>query len=64
MLNLPAEKYSHGLRRIAAVEAARGSFDAAAAAITRATGVRIGKRQVENLATPAGADIDASVDDS
>ncbi|HEV8556427.1 MAG TPA: ISKra4 family transposase [Actinophytocola sp.] len=59
VLNLPAEKHSHGLRRIAAVEAARGSFDAAAAAITRASGVRIGKRQVENLATRAGVDIDA-----
>ncbi len=37
-LNLPAEKHSHGLRRLAAVEAARGSFDDAAAAVERATG--------------------------
>jgi hypothetical protein len=29
-LNLPTEKHSHGLRRLAAIEATRGSFDAAA----------------------------------
>jgi hypothetical protein len=58
-LNLPAEKHSHGLRRLAAVEAARGSFDTAGAAIERATTVRIGKRQVEALAMRAAADVDA-----
>ena len=30
VLNLPAEQHSHGLRRLAAIEAARGSFDEAA----------------------------------
>jgi hypothetical protein len=59
VLNLPAEKHSHGLRRLAAVEAARGSFDAAGAAIERATTVRVGKRQVEALAMRAAADVDA-----
>jgi hypothetical protein len=34
-LNLPVEKHSHGLRRLAALEAARGSFRDAAAAIGR-----------------------------
>jgi hypothetical protein len=58
-LNLPAETHSHGLRRLAAVEAARGSFDDAAAAVGRATGVRLGKRQVEQLAARAAADVDA-----
>jgi hypothetical protein len=58
-LNLPAETHSHGLRRLAAVEAARGSFDDAAQAIGRATGVRLGKRQVEQLAARAAADVDA-----
>jgi len=58
VLNLPAETHSHGLRRLAAVEAARGSFEAAAAAILRATGVKVGKRQVEQMATRAAADID------
>ena len=57
-LNLPAEKHSHGLRRLAALEAARGSFDDAAAAIERACGVRVGKRQVQDLAARAAADVD------
>ena len=34
-LNLPEERYSHGLRRMAAEEASPGSFDEAAAAIGR-----------------------------
>ena len=58
-LNLPEEKQSHGLRKLTAIESARGSFDDAAAAITRATGVRMGKRQVEELALRAAADVDA-----
>jgi hypothetical protein len=59
VLNLPAEKHSHGLRRLAAVEAARGSFADAAAAVERATTVGIGKRQVEALAAAAAIDVDA-----
>ena len=58
-LNLPGEKQSHGLRKLAAIESARGSFGDAAAAITRATGVKTGKRQVEELARRAAADVDA-----
>ena len=38
-LNLPEEKHSHGLRKLAAVESARGSIEAAGAVVTRATGV-------------------------
>ena len=49
LLNLPHERHSHGLRRLAAVEASRGSFEEAAAAIERATGQQVGKRQVEGL---------------
>jgi hypothetical protein len=59
VLNLPEEKHSHGLRRLAAVEAARGSMEAAGAAITRATGVTIGKRQVEELARRCAAHVEA-----
>ena len=55
-LNLPVEKHSHGLRRLAAVETSRGSFDGAVEAIERGTGVRLGKRQVEELAASAAAD--------
>ena len=58
-LNLPAEKQSHGLRKLAAAGSARGSFDDAAAAITRAAGVKTGKRQVEQLARHAAIDVDA-----
>jgi len=59
VLNLPSDKYSHGLARLTAIEAPRGSFGQAAEAITRATGVRIGKRQVEQLTVAAAADVDA-----
>jgi hypothetical protein len=59
VLNLPQEKHSHGLRKMAAVEAARGSMEAAGAAITRATGVRLGKRQVEELARRCAAHVEA-----
>lgn len=58
-LNLPVEQHSHGLRRMAAIEATRGSFDDASAAITRNTGVKVGKRQVKELTERAAADIDA-----
>jgi len=57
-LNLPSESHSHGLRRLAAVEAARGSFDQAGEAIGRRTGQRLGKRQVEALAAAAAVDIE------
>jgi hypothetical protein len=56
VLNLPTEKHSHGLRRLAAVEAARDSFDATVEAVHRASGQRMGKRQVEGLAQQAAAD--------
>ena len=58
LLNLPAEKHSHGLRRLAAVESSRGSSDDTADAITRATGQRLGKRQVEQLAAAAAPDVE------
>ena len=44
LLNLPVERHSHGLRRLAAIESARGSFEAAAQAIGRVTGQQLGKR--------------------
>ena len=57
-LNLPDQRHSHGLRRLAAIEATRGSFDDAVDAIGRASGQQLGKRQVENLAQRAAADFD------
>ena len=58
-LNIPTELHSHGLRELAAVESARGSFDDARSALRRATGVEIGKRQVEQLAGRAAVDFAA-----
>ena len=57
-LNLPEELYSHGLRRLAAEEASRGSFDEAVTAIGRASGQHVPKRQVEELAKRAAADFE------
>ena len=58
VLNLPLEKHSHGLRRLAAIESVRGSFEQAGLAVERATGVQMGKRQVEQLARAAAVDAD------
>ncbi len=58
VLNLPERLHSHGLRRMAVVESTRGSFDDASAAIERATGVAVAKRQVESLTAAAAVDIE------
>jgi hypothetical protein len=55
-LSLPPGRHSHGLCRRVVIEDARGSFGQACAAITRATGVRIGKRQAEEIIRAAAAD--------
>jgi len=57
-LNLPVERASHGLRRLAALEAVRGSFDDAKAAIARASGTRVGKRQIEQLTVRTAVDVE------
>src|SRR6266511_3011475 len=58
-LRLPRLRHSHGLRRLAALEAVRGSFDQATEAIGRRCGQVVGKRGVEQLTVAAAADIDA-----
>ena len=58
-LSLPAGRHSHSLERLAAIEAARGSFDAARDAVTRRCGPVIGKRQLEQAVTGAAIDIPA-----
>ncbi len=58
-LRLPRLRHSHGLQRLAALEAVRGSFDQATEAIGRRCGQVVGKRQVEQLTVAAAADIDA-----
>ena len=57
--NLPADRYSFGLRELAAIESSRGSYEEARDAIERATGVRVPKRQVEQLACRAASDIES-----
>lgn len=58
-LNLPRELYSHELRRRAAEEVAKGSYDEAVATLARSTGSAVAKRQVEELAVRAAQDFDA-----
>lgn len=57
-LNLPVEKHSHGLRKLAAIEASRGSYENASEAIERRTGERVGKLQLEQLVARSVADFD------
>ncbi len=63
-LNLPAERHSHGLRELCAIEATRGSYEEARSAIERATGSSLGKRQVEELACRGASDVDAFYDNT
>ena len=58
-LNLPPELYSFGLRRKVALEAAKVSFDEVVASVERNTGVKVPKRQAEQLARRAAVDFDA-----
>jgi len=57
-LNLPGEQASHGVRRLAAVESSRGSFDDATDQVRERTGLQLGKRQVEQLAQRAAVDFE------
>lgn len=60
MLGLPHGRHSLGLRRLAVLEAARGSYDSALEAIDRSCGGRVvGKRQVEDLVRAAAVDVAA-----
>ncbi|MFI1488780.1 hypothetical protein [Streptomyces sp. NPDC020747] len=45
------------MRRLAVLEAVRGSYDTAMEAITRACGKVVGKRQVEHLVLAAAVDV-------
>jgi hypothetical protein len=58
-LSMPAGRHSRTLAKLAAIEAARGSFDDAHAAIARRCGPVIGKRQIEESVVNAAADIPA-----
>ncbi|MBC9719705.1 hypothetical protein H9Y04_45340 [Streptomyces sp. TRM66268-LWL] len=58
-LSLPAGRHSMGLRRLAVIEAVRGSFDQAQSAIERRCGRVLGKRRLEQLVAAASGDIDS-----
>ncbi len=58
-LNLPTDKYSHGLRAMAVEEIVRGSFDGAVESLARSGGGRMGKRQIEELSVHLSQDFDA-----
>ena len=55
--NTAGGAHSHGLARLAVIEAVRGSFDEAKAAVRRATGVAMGKRQLEQRGRGAAVDV-------
>ena len=55
-MELPAEKYSHEVRRVVAEESARSSFDEVVAAIQKYSGAKVPKRQTEELAIRAARD--------
>jgi hypothetical protein len=57
-LNLADERASYGVRRLAAVESSRGSFDEATDHVRQRTGLTLGKRQVEQLAIRAATDFE------
>lgn len=58
-LSMPDGKYSNGLKKEAALESLRGSFEDAQRAIERHTGVVIPKRQLVNLVLDAATDFES-----
>jgi len=58
-LNLPPDKYSHGLQRVLSDEVAKGSFEEAVATVDKLTGGSVPKRQAEELAPAIAVDFDA-----
>jgi len=58
-LNLPPDKYSHGLQEILSNESAKGSFDEAVKAVKKLTGGAVPKRQAEALTPKITADFEA-----
>jgi hypothetical protein len=58
-LNLPPDKYSHGLREILVEEVVGGSFDEAVDYLGRAGGGQIAKRQAEEVPVHLSQDFDA-----
>jgi hypothetical protein len=61
-LNLPRDKYSHGLRRRVGEEVSKGSFDEAISSVARTTGGKLAKRQSEEMAVELSQDFEAFYD--
>ncbi len=58
-LNLPPDKYSHGVREALVEEVIRGSFDEAVAHLERSEGGQMAKRQSEEVVVHLSQDFDA-----
>jgi hypothetical protein len=58
-LNLPEEKYSLEVRRRAAMEAAKSSYDEVVGLLGETTAAEVGKRQTEELVMRSAVDFDA-----
>jgi len=61
-LNLPRDRYSHGLHRRVSEEVSRSSFDEALERVESTTGGKVPKRQGEELAKHSSADFEAFYD--
>ncbi len=57
-LNFSEDKYSHGLRKRVALEAAKVSFQETSNTIDQTTGGKVGKRQCEELTVKAARDFE------
>ena len=58
-LNLPAERYSFGIRRRAAEEATKGAYDEVAKILRTQASAAVAKRQVEEVVRRAAQDFDS-----
>jgi hypothetical protein len=57
-LNLSEDKYSHGVSKRVALEAAKVSFQETSQTISPTTGAKVGKRQCEELTVKAARDFE------
>jgi hypothetical protein len=57
-LNLPPDRYSHGVRKSLIAEAINNSFDESLAQLKRETSAHLPKRQAQELAVKAAADFE------
>jgi hypothetical protein len=57
-LNLPPDKYSHGLRRKVGLEVAKGAFGEAVDAIAEGSGGKVPKRQAEQVSRALSVDFE------